>query len=168
MTNHVYFNLAGDTSGPVLDHKLTVSAEKYIPTDEELIPTGETASVENTPYDFRKLTRIGEHINESFDGYDIMFIVDGDGKRPFGKLVHEQSGRAITLESTQKGLQFYTGNFLNDVKGHGGAAYNKHGALCLETQNYSDSVNNQPQFPSIILRPGEEYHEQTTFHFHLE
>ncbi|CAF1212853.1 unnamed protein product [Rotaria sordida] len=168
MTNHVYLNLAGDASGSVLDHQLMVPAKNFIVLDEELIPTGEIASVENTPYDFRTSTRIGDRINESFDGFDMMFIVDGDGKRSFGKLLHEQSGRAITIESTQKGLQFYTGNFLDGVKGRNGAIYNKHGALCLETQNYSDSVNNQPLFPSIILDPDEEYHQQTTFHFHLE
>jgi len=168
MTNHVYFNLAGDTSGSILDHQMMIPADKYLPLNDDLIPTGEIASIENTPYDFRELTQIGARIDESFDGYDMMFIIDGNGKRSFGKVVHDPSGRAISIESTQKGLQFYTGNFLNGVKGHNGTAYNKHGALCLETQNYSDSVNNQPQFPSIILRPGEEYHEQTTFHFHLE
>jgi len=167
MTNHVYFNLGGDDSGSILNHQLMVPADKFLPTDEELIPTGQIESVENTPYDFRELSRVGDRINESFDGYDIMFVIDGQGKRSFGQLVDEQSGRAITVESTQKGLQFYTGNFLDNVKGHNGVAYNKHGALCLETQNYSDSVNNQPQFPSIILHPGEEYHEQTTYHFHL-
>ncbi|CAF1002336.1 unnamed protein product [Adineta steineri] len=168
MTNHVYFNLGGDTSGTILDHLFEVPAEKFLPVDDELIPTGEIKPVENTPYDFRKLTRIGERIDESFDGYDLMYVIDGNGKRSFAKLIHEPSGRTISVESTQKGLQFYTGNFLNNVKGRNGAAYNKHGALCLETQNYSDSVNNQPQFPSIILRPDEEYHEQTTFHFHLQ
>jgi aldose 1-epimerase len=121
---------------------------------------GEVASIENTPFDFRELTRIGDRIDESFDGYDMMFIIDGNGKRSFGKwviskmkisffyfllvrVVDDKSGRAISVESTQKGLQFYTGNFLDDVKGHEGSVYNKHGALCLETQNYSDSVNNQ-------------------------
>ncbi|CAF4858683.1 unnamed protein product [Rotaria sp. Silwood1] len=168
MTNHVFFNLAGDASGSVLDHQLMVPAENIISLDEENIPTGGIASVENTPYDFRTLTRVGDRINESFDGYDIMFIVDGNGKRPFGKLVDQQSGRAITIESTQKGLQFYTGNYLDGGKGRNGTAYNKHDALCLEAQNFTDSVNNQPLFPSIILRPGQEYHEQTTFHFHLE
>ncbi|CAF4101924.1 unnamed protein product [Rotaria sordida] len=168
MTNHVYFNFAGDASGSILDHQLMVPAKNFIPLDKELIPRGEIASVENTPYDFRTLTRIGDRINESFDGYDITLIVDGDGKRPFGKLLHEQSGRVITIESTQKCLHLYTGNFLDGGKGRNGAKYNKHDGLCLETQNYSGSVNNQPSFPSIILRPDKEYHEQTTFHFHLE
>jgi len=167
LTNHVYLNLGGDASGTVLDQKFYVPAEKYIPADDELIPTGEIAPVENTPFDFRQPKRIGDEINESFAGYDMMFVVDGKGKRPHAKLVDEKSGRAITLESTQNGLQFYTGNFLNNIKGRNGNVYNKHGALCLETQNFSDSVNNQPLFPSTILRPGEEYHQQTTFHFHL-
>ena len=124
---------------------------------------GEVASVENTPFDFRTSTAIGARINDSFDGYDMMFVVNGTGKRDFGKwvsfatvqfaihtfsllvrrLVDAKSGRAISIESTQKGLQFYTGNFLNGVQGREGAVYNKHGALCLETQNYSDSLNNQ-------------------------
>ncbi|CAF1224405.1 unnamed protein product [Rotaria sordida] len=168
MTNHVYFNLAGHSNGSILDHQLIVPASKFLPADEEFITTGEIRSVENTSYDFQTLTRISDRINVSVDGYAMMFIIDGEGKRPFGKLVHEPSGRAITVESTQKGLQFYTGDFLDGSKGHDGVAYKKHGALCLETQNFNDSVNNQPLFPSIILRPGEEYHEQTTFHFHLE
>ncbi|CAF2747995.1 unnamed protein product [Rotaria sp. Silwood2] len=183
MTNHVYFNLAGHANGSILDHQLIVPASKFLPSDEEFIPTGivltmllinvtfslgEINSVENTPYDFQTLTRIGDRINASVDGYAMMFIVDGEGKRPFGKLVHEQSGRAITIDSTQKGLQFYTGDFLDGSKGHDGVVYKRHGALCLETQNFNDSVNNQPLFASTILRPGEEYHEQTTFHFHLE
>ncbi|CAF1202767.1 unnamed protein product [Rotaria sordida] len=168
MTNHVYFNLAGHSNGSILDHQLIVPASKFLPADEEFITTGEIRVVENTPYDFQTLTRISDRINVSVDGYAMMFIIDGEGKRPFGKLVHEPSGRAITVESTQKGLQFYTGDFLDGSKGHDGVAYKKHGALCLETQNFNDSVNNQPLFPSIILRPGEEYHEQTTFHFHLE
>ncbi|CAF1279673.1 unnamed protein product [Rotaria sordida] len=168
MTNHVYFNLAGHSNGSILDHQLIVPASKFLPADEEFITTGEIRSVENTPYDFQTLTRISDRINVSVDGYAMMFIIDGEGKRPFGKLVHEPSGRAITVESTQKGLQFYTGDFLDGSKGHDGVAYKKHGALCLETQNFNDSVNNQPLFPSIILRPSEEYHEQTTFHFHLE
>lgn len=124
---------------------------------------GEVATVENTPFDFRTSTAIGARINDSFDGYDMMFVVKGTGKRDFGKwvsfatgqlaihtfslpirrLVDTKSGRAITTESTQKGLQFYTGNFLNGIQGREGAVYNKHGALCLETQNYSDSLNNQ-------------------------
>ncbi|CAF4550077.1 unnamed protein product, partial [Rotaria sp. Silwood2] len=178
MTNHVYFNLAGHANGSILDHQLIVPASKFLPSDEEFIPTGivltmllinvtfslgEINSVENTPYDFQTLTRIGDRINASVDGYAMMFIVDGEGKRPFGKLVHEQSGRAITIDSTQKGLQFYTGDFLDGSKGHDGVVYKRHGALCLETQNFNDSVNNQPLFASTILRPGEEYHEQTTF-----
>jgi len=167
MTNHVYFNLAGHANGTILDHQMIVPAERYVPLDDEHIPIGNIASVENTPFDFRELTRIGDHNGELLHGYDIMFIVDGEEKRPFGKVIHQTSGRAVSVESTQKGLQFYTGFYLDGVNGRNGAVYNQFGGLCLETQNYSDSMNNQPTFPSIILRPGEEYHEQTTFHFHL-
>ena len=119
---------------------------------------GQIISVENTPNDFRKLTRIDDHIHEIPYAYNVMFVVDGEGKRSFGKwvesdqsfsyvfsirLVHTESGRAMSVESTQKGLQFYTGTYLDNVKGRRGAIYNKYSGLCLETQNYTDSVNNQ-------------------------
>ncbi|UJR36552.1 hypothetical protein I4U23_029272 [Adineta vaga] len=168
MTNHAYFNLGGDTNETILDHQLIVPASHFTPLDDEHIPTGEITSVENTPNDFQKLTCIGDRIDKIPFAYNVMFIVNGEGNRSFGKLVHRTSGRTMSVESTQKGLQFYTGTYLDNVKGRQGTIYNKYSGLCLETQNFTDSVNNQPQFPSTILRPGEEYHEQTIFHFYLE
>ncbi|CAF1078503.1 unnamed protein product [Adineta steineri] len=168
MTNHTYFNLSGNTNETILDHQLIVPANQFTPLDEEHIPTGQIAPVENTPNDFRKLTCVGDHIHEIPYAYNVMFIINGEGKRSFGKLVHSKSGRAINIESTQKALQFYTGTYLDNVNGRERIIYKKYSGLCLETQNYTDSVNNQPQFPSTILRPGEEYHEQTIFHFYLE
>ncbi|CAF0825784.1 unnamed protein product [Didymodactylos carnosus] len=143
MTNHAYFNLAGHNSGTILNHHIEVNSNRYLATDDELIPTGTIASVDNTSFDLRTLTLLGERIGKVCDGYDIMYVVDGSGRRYFGKVLHRESGRAISTESTQNGLQLYTSNMLKQVTGHDGVVYDKYGALCLETQNYSDSVNNQ-------------------------
>ena len=144
-------------------HRSVNDPRRMVVRSSLFVSVGEVASVKDTPFDFRTSTAIGARINDSFDGYDMMFVVKGTGKRDFGKwvafaavqfvvhtfslsirrLVDAKSGRAISIESTQKGLQFYTGNFLDGVQGREGAVYNKHGALCLETQNYSDSLNNQ-------------------------
>jgi aldose 1-epimerase len=155
LTSHAYFNLRG--YGDVLDHELWLAAGRYTPTDEELIPTGQIASVKGTPLDFTKQTRIGSRIEQlkpKPGGYDHNFVLDGAGKTLAlaARLSDPQSGRVMEVRTTEPAVQLYTGNHL------------RHGAVCLETQHYPDSVNH-PSFPSTILRPGQTFKSTTVFAF---
>ena len=168
LTNHSYFNLTGSPANTVLDHYVRIKAEKYTPVDAGLIPTGELAPVAGTPFDFGPPMKIGSRIAETGGdpyGYDHNFVIDGEiGKlRPAAIVTDSISGRRLDMATTQPGVQFYTGNFLNGaVKSDEGIPYSRNTGFCLETQHFPDSPN-RPDFPSTLLRPGEELKETTVY-----
>jgi len=173
LSHHCYFNLAGAGRDGVLDHELTLHADAFTPVDETQIPTGVVAAVEGTPLDFRRPAPIGARIDEDDRqlargrGYDHNFVLrrSGPGLVHAARLFDPGSGRQLDVHTTEPGLQLYTGNLLDGtVRGKGGRAYGRHAGLCLETQHFPDSPNH-PDFPSTILRPGQEYRSRTTLTF---
>ena len=171
LTQHSYFNLAGQGTGDILGHELRLNADRYTPVDKTLIPTGELAAVEGTPFDFRKPTRIGARINSEHPqiqfgrGYDHNWVLARSSEElSLAAEVYEPTtGRTLQVATTEPGVQFYSGNFLDgSITGKSGRVYRQRFGFCLETQHFPDSPN-KPQFPSTTLRPGETYRSRTVF-----
>eukprot|EP01121_Diplochlamys_sp_Union-15-3_P006652 TRINITY_DN1715_c0_g1_i1.p1 TRINITY_DN1715_c0_g1~~TRINITY_DN1715_c0_g1_i1.p1 ORF type:complete len:372 (-),score=72.86 TRINITY_DN1715_c0_g1_i1:64-1128(-) len=171
LTNHAYFNFSGADN--ILDHVLTINASHYTPVNSDSIPLGTIASVNGTPLDFNTPTSLGARIEEDFEplkighGYDINYVIRKDKPDELTQaavVTHEGSGIKMLVQTTNPGIQLYTGNFLDVKKGKNGKSYGKYSSFCLETQHFPDSINHK-EFPSTVLHPGEKYSHTTIYTF---
>jgi aldose 1-epimerase len=170
LTNHCYFNLSAGKDSTILNHELTLHANQFTEVNDQLIPTGKLPDVKGTPMDFTTAKQVGKEIASVKGGYDHNWVLDrkANGLQPAGALYDPSSGRYMEVLTTQPGIQFYTGNFLNgSLRNRDGKTIVKHGGLCLETQHYPDGPN-QPSFPNTILKPGETYHHITVYKFSVK
>ena len=177
LTQHSYFNLTGDFDNTILDHEVVINADRFLPVDETLIPTGEIRDVEGTPFDFTEAKIVGKEIeaeNEQLKlglGYDHCWVLDDQSEdMHFAASAYDpESGRFMEVSTTEPGIQFYTGNFLDGTlpQQGGDGTYAKRSGFCLETQHYPDSPN-QEKFPAVVLNPGEQYSSKTTFKFSVK
>ncbi len=171
-TQHSYFNLTGDGSRPIVDHQLSIESDSTTVVDKGQIPTGKIAEVANTPLDFRTMKRIGDHIDDKFEqlliggGFDNNWVLRKYNKqvRKVAEVYEPTSGRVMVVLSDQPGIQFYSGNSMKEAKGKKGVTYQRRTGLCLEAQGYPDSPN-KPEFPSVVLRPGDVYQQITIYQF---
>lgn len=171
LAQHTYWNLAGHESGTVLDHTIQIWANHITPVDQNIVPTGEIMPIKGTPFDFTTENKIGSRINEVGIGYDHNYVLncgeDKSGLKHAAKLKDPASTRTLNLWTNARGMQFYTANYVNGVVGKGGAVYGKHSAACLETQGFPNAIN-QPNFPSVVVKPGEKYNHSMLFEFSTE
>ncbi|THU46984.1 hypothetical protein C4D60_Mb09t10720 [Musa balbisiana] len=166
LAQHTYWNLAGHNSGNILDHSIQILASHLTPVDKNLIPTGEIMPVSGTCFDFTTEKKIGSRIHKLQVGYDHNYVLDSGEERPglkhAAKVKDPSGSRVLDLWTDAPGMQFYTGNYVDGVVGKGGAVYGKHAALCLETQGFPNAIN-QPNFPSVVVQPGEKYKHTMLF-----